>query len=187
MNGRDKMERWYNPNPQCNNCDGAGANLDHRRPEEDGPGPCGVCWEYAEQFRDHEPRVASRIELLDMVIGFEAALEVREKCLNCGGDGKVATWIGGDPDEGGSVDWEPCTCSSDAIEILDHYSCMMSHVINEYLWLHGYDPEKIKAEFDSFAAGLLEQALERERAYRFGPDKAGNVGGKAGIRGDDDH
>jgi hypothetical protein len=164
MSNQDKP-RWHYVNPECVNCDGAGAFTDHNRPEEDGPGPCGVCWDYKYQhdllLGDDTPTV-SQFELLRAFVGFAIALGLRDDCPECDGRGFTYVYT-----EEGGTEGEECGCSRDAIELTKHHAKFFSIAMAEFVWLHGYDDPGPTEQQDGYpwAAGILEDIIRG----RYGP------------------
>lgn len=134
------------PNPECKNCDGIGS---HGLWEN---GPCGVCWSYVYQTNN---KSILREDLIEMVVGLQAALAGRNDCPDCGGRG--LSYV----DVDGEAEAEPCHCHDDAWEILDRYEKQFEMVVDEYLWLNGLDPVQIGKEFETLAYGLLEEIKKK--------------------------
>lgn len=136
------MQDRKKPNSNCVNCDGEGS---HGLRED---GPCGLCWSYVYQTND---KAVKRDDLLEIIIGLQAALSIRNNCPDCNSSG--LNWVLVDEE----AEAEPCNCTIDADEIQYHYKEKFKLVIDEYLWLNGYDPKEVGKEFDNFVYGLLDK------------------------------
>lgn len=103
-------------------------------------------------------------QLLELVITLHTALEAREYCHTCHGNGTVWQLIDGEAEP------DPCDCSETAYVVLEDYKRFEPAIVDEYLRQHGIDPQEAADRFSDLAHGAILKAEKRWMNYRAGRD-----------------
>lgn len=75
----------------------------------------------------------------EAIVALYNALEIRDQCPDCGGNGYIHVWAG---HENGSCVAEACECSDIAVYALKRYKPQYEAAVNRYLCELGVDPDE---------------------------------------------